>query len=227
MSSTFTLALCDEVKNQGDEKAMENIARYIVRASFSQERMTYLPDESKVVYRSKDRKTLKSFDALEWLAAMCSHVPNKGEQMVRYYGYYSNVSRGKRKKQNEDDWIPCILEQDKNSKEYRKNWARLIQKIGACPGLDPGRLTPFAVPNARVGCVYWLSSRMKRSSRRSSNTWDYGKCNPDPHPLRPRSGPSSPSPISIIQPALVRLVCLSWRVTIHYPKRDFLSIRCW
>ena len=63
--------------------------------------------------------------------------------------------------------------------------------------------------------------------RRSSNTWDDGKCNPDPHPRRPRSGPSSPSPISIIQPALVRLVCLSWRVTIHYPKRDFLSIRCW
>ena len=27
------------------------------------------------------------FDGLEWLAAMCSHVPNKGEQLVRYYGY--------------------------------------------------------------------------------------------------------------------------------------------
>ncbi len=24
--------------------------------------------------------------------AMCSHVPGKGEKMVRYYGYYSNVS---------------------------------------------------------------------------------------------------------------------------------------
>ena len=30
----------------GDEDAMENIARYIIRASFSQERMTYLPLES-------------------------------------------------------------------------------------------------------------------------------------------------------------------------------------
>jgi hypothetical protein len=69
------------------------------------------------------------FDALECLAAMCSHVPNKGEQMVRYYGYYSNLSRGKRKKQDLDEWIPCILVQDKNSKEYRRNWARLIQKI--------------------------------------------------------------------------------------------------
>jgi hypothetical protein len=31
--------------------------------------------------------TTKNFPALEWLAAMCSHIPNRGEQMVRYYGY--------------------------------------------------------------------------------------------------------------------------------------------
>jgi len=61
-------------------EAMENLARYVVRASFSQERMTYLPDESQVLYRSKDGKNEKTFDALEWLAAMCSHVPSKGGQ---------------------------------------------------------------------------------------------------------------------------------------------------
>jgi len=55
--------------------AMENLARYIIRASFSQERMTYISDESKVVYKSKDTKEEKIFDALEWIAAMCSHVP--------------------------------------------------------------------------------------------------------------------------------------------------------
>ena len=49
--------------------------------------------------------------------------------MVWYYGYYSNVSRGKRKKQNQDEWIPYILETEGSSKEYRKNWARVIQKI--------------------------------------------------------------------------------------------------
>ena len=49
--------------------------------------------------------------------------------MVRYYGHYSNVARGKRKKQDEDGLIPHILEPDGSSKEYRKNWARLIQKI--------------------------------------------------------------------------------------------------
>jgi len=60
---------------------------------------------------------------------MCSHVPNRGEQMVRYYGYYSNVARGKRKTNDQDELIPYIVEPDKSSKERRKNWSRLIQKI--------------------------------------------------------------------------------------------------
>jgi len=112
-----------------DETAMENLARYIIRASFSQERMRYLEKEGTVIYRSRDSKEQKIFPALEWLAAMCSHIPNRGEQMVRYYGYYSNVSRGKRKETGTDDAIPCILEPEGNVKAVRKSWARLIQKI--------------------------------------------------------------------------------------------------
>jgi hypothetical protein len=50
----------------GDEQAMENLARYIVRTSFSQERMIYVRDESKVTYQSKDGKDEKTFDTLEW-----------------------------------------------------------------------------------------------------------------------------------------------------------------
>jgi hypothetical protein len=74
-----------------DETAMENLARYIIRASFSQERMSYAEEERIVVYRSKDGKEEKIFDGLEWLAAMCFHVPVKGEQMVRYYVDFSNL----------------------------------------------------------------------------------------------------------------------------------------
>jgi len=43
-----------------DEEAMENLARYVVRASFSQERMTYLPDESQVLYDLRMEKTRRS-----------------------------------------------------------------------------------------------------------------------------------------------------------------------
>ena len=60
---------------------------------------------------------------------MCSHVPNKGKQMVCYYGYYSNVSRGKRQKTGVDGAVAYILEPPMADKAFRKNWARLIQKI--------------------------------------------------------------------------------------------------
>ena len=67
-----------------DKEAMKYLARYIIRACFSQERMTYIPEESRVVYVYKNGKEKKEFEALEWLAAMTSHIPDKG-QMVHYY----------------------------------------------------------------------------------------------------------------------------------------------
>jgi len=112
-----------------DDSAMENLARYIIQASFSQEQMTYLDKKGTVVYTAKDKKTSKSFPSLEWLASTCAHIPHSGEQMVRYYGYYSNVARGKRKRDASDDLVPCILEPQDDSKALRKGWARLIQKI--------------------------------------------------------------------------------------------------
>jgi len=47
--------------------------------------------------------------------------------------YYSSVKRSRRKNKNQDEWMPCILEANESSKEYRKNWGRLIQKTYACP----------------------------------------------------------------------------------------------
>ena len=74
-------------------------------------------------------RSTKTFDALDWLAQLATHIPNKGEQMVRYYGYYSSKSRGLRKKAGTDDQVPALIESGASSKEFRKNWARLIQKI--------------------------------------------------------------------------------------------------
>ena len=91
--------------------------------------MQYLDQEGKVVYTSKDGRTSKVFPALEWLANLCSHIPNRGEQMVRYYGYYSNVSRGKRQMEGNDDAVPSIIESQGDEKTFRRNWARLIQRI--------------------------------------------------------------------------------------------------
>ena len=46
-----------------DETAMENLARYIIRASFSQERVTYVPESLSVIYLSKSGKDGKTFNA--------------------------------------------------------------------------------------------------------------------------------------------------------------------
>lgn len=56
--------------------------------------MTYVPEAGSVIYQSKDRQTTRVFDALEWLAAMTRHIPNKDEKMVHFFGYFSNASRG-------------------------------------------------------------------------------------------------------------------------------------
>ncbi|MFZ2958386.1 MAG: transposase, partial [Candidatus Ozemobacteraceae bacterium] len=71
----------------------------------------------------------KEFPALEWLANICSHIPNPREHAVRYYGQYSNAARGKRQKLEADSPVPKINEPLASKKEFRRNWARLIQKI--------------------------------------------------------------------------------------------------
>ncbi len=58
----------------GEEERMEHLTRYIIRASFSKERMTHFQEESKVLYQSKDGRMEKTFNALEWLPAITSGV---------------------------------------------------------------------------------------------------------------------------------------------------------
>ena len=108
--------------------SMENLARYIIRASFSQERMNYIVEQSKVIYKSKNGNDTKEFDVLDFIASIASHIPNKNEQMVRYNGYYSNVCRGRRKKDNiiEADFT---IQDNECTKGANKSWARLIKKI--------------------------------------------------------------------------------------------------
>jgi hypothetical protein len=83
----------------------------------------------KVIYTSKDRKSRKFFSALDWPARLVTHIPGRYEETVRYYGWYSNKSRGMRKKAGTDDTIPAVMPNEMFSKESRQNWARLIQKI--------------------------------------------------------------------------------------------------
>jgi len=109
-------------------QSMENLARYIIRASFSAERLSYVSEASKVIYKSKSGNDTKEFDGLDFIACLSSHIPNKNEQMVRYTGYYSNVCRGRRKKKGMSE-SEYVIEDDSYNKSCSKSWARLIKKI--------------------------------------------------------------------------------------------------
>ena len=95
-----------------DEKGRVALAQYIIRNTFSLEKLAYNRETGTVIYRSKmsQGKSKKSTDAPpgvstqiytaeEFIAAITQHIPEKSFQMVRYYGWYSNKSRGLRKKQ--------------------------------------------------------------------------------------------------------------------------------
>ena len=91
--SGFNVYIGDRIEPD-DKAGLGNLARYIIRACFSQERMVYVPAEkssdgiAKVIYTSKDRKIRKVFNALDWLARLVTHVPGRYEHTVRYYGYF-------------------------------------------------------------------------------------------------------------------------------------------
>ena len=74
------------------------MARYLLHPPLSLERMTYDDETGEVTYRSHRQHRLEKFDPLDWLARVASHIPEKGSQMVRYFGAYSNKTRGMRKK---------------------------------------------------------------------------------------------------------------------------------
>ncbi|OGP21094.1 MAG: hypothetical protein A2038_09420 [Deltaproteobacteria bacterium GWA2_57_13] len=60
------------------------------------EKMTYQEESQAVICRCKLNPVVKKnfavFPVLDWIATLTAHIPSKGEQLVRYYGYYSNVS---------------------------------------------------------------------------------------------------------------------------------------
>jgi hypothetical protein len=43
---------------------------------------------------------MEQMDLLEFIARVTSHIPDKGQVTVRFYGLYANAHRGKVKKPN-------------------------------------------------------------------------------------------------------------------------------
>src|SRR5262245_13990964 len=76
------------------------------------------------------KKNFAVFPVLDWIATLTTHIPNKGEQLIRYYGYYSNVSRGKRKKEKPEEKTEISeIDAPLVSKELKKRWSYFIRKV--------------------------------------------------------------------------------------------------
>ena len=82
----------------------EELCQYILRNPFSAAKITLEQPGDAVIYRSrlnpKIHRNFEVFAAEDFLAALSQHIPYRGAQMVRYYGLYSNKSRGCRTRVN-------------------------------------------------------------------------------------------------------------------------------
>ena len=126
---------------RNDTDGLKRVAQYIIRNPFSEQKMTYNEENGTVIYRSrmhaKTKRNYEIFTAEEFIAAITQHIPDKGFQMVRYYGWYSNRARGERAKQQAEATEPVNPDnlQVIDVSDYQprrlpsKKWRELIKQV--------------------------------------------------------------------------------------------------
>ena len=117
-----------------DAAGRRRLAQYMLRAPFSLEKMSYEPVSGIVIYRSRMHKTFKRnfqiMSGVDWLAQLCRHIPDRFEHLVRYASWYSNRSRGKRRRTEPKPAVVATREIDvQEAARVRSTWARLIHKV--------------------------------------------------------------------------------------------------
>jgi len=65
----------------------------------------------------KNKKNFSISTAVEFIADITQHIPEKSFQLVRYYGWYSNRMRGERRKLEEGS---CAEKQEKETVDISK-----------------------------------------------------------------------------------------------------------
>ena len=121
------LALGSRVRTRTKIEA-ERVGKYMIRPVLAMERLLFLDREGKVGYRwGREAAELESLDYLEFIARITSHIPDKGQVMVRYYGLYANAHRGKVKKARLSPSVFRIVEEELR-RLPSKGWAALIRK---------------------------------------------------------------------------------------------------
>lgn len=101
----------------------------MVRPILALDRLSFLEGEGRIGYRYGDAGAeLERMDYLELIARVTSHIPDKGQVMVRYYGLYASAHRGKVRKANR---VPNVLRLAEEAPPplTSKGWAEMIRKV--------------------------------------------------------------------------------------------------
>jgi len=107
----------------------ERVGKYMLRPVLALERLVFLGAEGKVGYRhGDDGADLERMEYLEFIARVTSHIPDKGQVMVRYFGLDANPHRGKVKKASLGPSAFRIVEEELR-RLPAKGWAEMIRKV--------------------------------------------------------------------------------------------------
>jgi hypothetical protein len=76
-----------------NQEGQISLAQYIIRNTFSIDKLIYNEENGTVIYHSKmthgkGKKNFEVYTAEEFVAAVTQHIPEKSFQMIRYYGCY-------------------------------------------------------------------------------------------------------------------------------------------
>ena len=120
-----------------DRQQLEQLARYIARPPVAMEAIRKLDDGRLSVTTPPHPHTGAStiiLDPLDWIHAVTSHIPDRGQHGTRYYGIYANRCRlsGRPSKDGVAKAAAIAESGDEESdfvKSCRASWARLLRKI--------------------------------------------------------------------------------------------------
>ncbi len=136
----------------GDRPGIERLVAYMTRCPFSLSRMVKVTETGQVIYKAEKEacrafpesngdelkrgpwRNFQVLDPLEFLAEFTQHIPPKGSHLIRYYGWYSNKSRGMRKKAAEAEVVAADqpggeVPEVPTPSRCSQTWAMLIKRV--------------------------------------------------------------------------------------------------
>jgi hypothetical protein len=111
------------------KKEAERVGKYMIRPLLSLERLSFDEKRAQIGYRyGKEAKDLERMDYLEFIARVTSHIPDKRQVTVRYFGLYANAHRGKVRKASLGVF-PIRMVEEELRPIPSKGWAEMIRKV--------------------------------------------------------------------------------------------------